>query len=157
MKYLGPLLLLLAALLPNTAFSKVCRKGIPCGNTCIAAWKTCHVGQGTAVSASDSAITGSRDLSSPNVRARQTPSLPTLQAKSPSSRAVFRSKGVGFFVVEFKPEGTLMKCESPYCSSMIVLRPGTPLRFMDDFKLVEFSEDSGATSCEVSSCRVLNN
>jgi hypothetical protein len=27
---------------------KRCTKGIPCGNTCIAANKTCHVGQGTA-------------------------------------------------------------------------------------------------------------
>lgn len=25
-----------------------CDKGKPCGNTCIAAWKECHVGQGTA-------------------------------------------------------------------------------------------------------------
>jgi endonuclease YncB( thermonuclease family) len=29
---------------------KRCVKGVPCGNTCIAASKTCHVGQGTAVS-----------------------------------------------------------------------------------------------------------
>lgn len=27
---------------------KVCTKGKPCGNTCIAAWKTCHVGPGCA-------------------------------------------------------------------------------------------------------------
>lgn len=26
------------------AEAKNCRKGIPCGNTCIAAWKTCHIG-----------------------------------------------------------------------------------------------------------------
>lgn len=31
-------------LLATQAEAKNCRKGISCGNTCIAAWKTCHVG-----------------------------------------------------------------------------------------------------------------
>lgn len=33
---------------PARQCCKVCTKGIPCGNTCIAAWKTCHVGPGCA-------------------------------------------------------------------------------------------------------------
>lgn len=33
---------------PTRQCCKVCTKGIPCGNTCIAAWKTCHKGPGCA-------------------------------------------------------------------------------------------------------------
>ncbi|TJY63274.1 SH3 domain-containing protein [Sinimarinibacterium sp. CAU 1509] len=35
-----------SALLSSGAFAKNCKKGIPCGNTCIAANKTCHIGAG---------------------------------------------------------------------------------------------------------------
>ena len=31
---------------------KYCRRGKACGNTCIARWKTCHVGHGCACDAS---------------------------------------------------------------------------------------------------------
>ena len=41
---------LLAFAQPSEA-EKRCRKGIPCGNTCISATKTCHVGSGDATSA----------------------------------------------------------------------------------------------------------
>lgn len=34
---------------PTQAEAKVCRKGCACGNTCIACWKQCHVGRGSAV------------------------------------------------------------------------------------------------------------
>jgi septal ring factor EnvC (AmiA/AmiB activator) len=33
---------------PARQCCKICTKGIPCGNTCIAAWKTCHKGPGCA-------------------------------------------------------------------------------------------------------------
>lgn len=33
---------------PAKQCCKVCTTGIPCGNTCIAAWKTCHKGPGCA-------------------------------------------------------------------------------------------------------------
>jgi hypothetical protein len=43
----------LAAAMPASLDAQNCRKGIPCGNTCISASKVCHVGQGTARSVSD--------------------------------------------------------------------------------------------------------
>lgn len=38
-------------LAPPAEAQKQCRKGIPCGNTCIAATKTCRVGSGEATPA----------------------------------------------------------------------------------------------------------
>jgi micrococcal nuclease len=43
------LILAIAALFPASADAQRCSKGKPCGNTCIARNKTCHVGQGSAV------------------------------------------------------------------------------------------------------------
>jgi len=42
------LLAALAAAAPGPAVAQNCRKGVPCGNTCIAANRVCRVGQGTA-------------------------------------------------------------------------------------------------------------
>jgi hypothetical protein len=42
---------------PPAEAQKVCRKGIPCGNTCISARKTCHVGSGDATAAEPRAST----------------------------------------------------------------------------------------------------
>ncbi len=42
------LCLLVALVLPGTGLAQNCRKGKPCGNSCIARDKVCHVGQGTA-------------------------------------------------------------------------------------------------------------
>ncbi|MCI5218837.1 MAG: hypothetical protein D3914_06520 [Candidatus Electrothrix sp. LOE2] len=39
-----PLLLILAFSMPTNSYSKICKKGKPCGNTCIAKYKECHVG-----------------------------------------------------------------------------------------------------------------
>lgn len=36
-------LLLIVFALPGEALSKECRTGVPCGNSCIAAWKTCNI------------------------------------------------------------------------------------------------------------------
>lgn len=33
---------------PSTAAAQNCRRGIPCGNSCIAATRVCHIGGGTA-------------------------------------------------------------------------------------------------------------
>lgn len=43
---LAPLPVLLAT--PSSAEAQVCRRGKPCGNTCIARNRTCRVGPGTA-------------------------------------------------------------------------------------------------------------
>jgi micrococcal nuclease len=43
------LILAIAVLAPSSAHAQRCSKGKPCGNTCIARNKTCHVGEGTAV------------------------------------------------------------------------------------------------------------
>lgn len=42
------LLLIAAILIPARVDAQVCTRGIPCGNTCIAANRTCRVGPGTA-------------------------------------------------------------------------------------------------------------
>jgi hypothetical protein len=41
-------LLFVASLAASTAQAQHCKKGIPCGNSCISATKTCHKGAGTA-------------------------------------------------------------------------------------------------------------
>jgi micrococcal nuclease len=43
------LILAIGVLVPSSVHGQRCSKGKPCGNTCIARNKTCHVGQGTAV------------------------------------------------------------------------------------------------------------
>jgi endonuclease YncB( thermonuclease family) len=40
---------LFLAVAPSSAFAQNCRKGKPCGDTCIPHNRTCHVGQGSAV------------------------------------------------------------------------------------------------------------
>ena len=47
---------LVACLGAQTAEAKNCRKGKPCGNACIAAWKTCHVGGGSGYRSSPTAV-----------------------------------------------------------------------------------------------------
>jgi micrococcal nuclease len=47
------LALVVVGLSPASASAQRCSKGKPCGNTCIARNKTCHVGQGSAVWAPD--------------------------------------------------------------------------------------------------------
>ena len=51
---------LLVFVQPSEA-QKRCRKGIPCGNTCISATKTCHVGSGDATSATPLTSTAAPD------------------------------------------------------------------------------------------------
>jgi hypothetical protein len=41
-------LALAAVTVSSASAQKHCKKGIPCGNSCISASKTCHVGQGSA-------------------------------------------------------------------------------------------------------------
>lgn len=43
LRMLAAAVLAVAALTPSASAQKHCRKGIPCGGTCIAATKTCHV------------------------------------------------------------------------------------------------------------------
>lgn len=47
-------LALLVTLTSDAAAQKRCKKGIPCGGTCISASKTCRVGSGSATSAPSS-------------------------------------------------------------------------------------------------------
>jgi len=48
----GLLFMLTVCSIPD-AEAKICRKGIPCGDTCIAATKTCAVGRGSAIHVSE--------------------------------------------------------------------------------------------------------
>ena len=51
---LAPLVAVLIAIGVSDAEAQRCVKGIPCGNTCISASKTCRVGSGTATKAGTS-------------------------------------------------------------------------------------------------------
>lgn len=55
------LLALLIAILPAAAFAqKVCKKGIPCGNTCIEANKVCRIGSSAPTPAASAAPRATR-------------------------------------------------------------------------------------------------
>lgn len=41
---------------PASGCCKICTKGKACGNTCIARWKTCHVGPGCACNARSAGV-----------------------------------------------------------------------------------------------------
>lgn len=60
------LLLAVGVVHPPPAMAQRCVKGIPCGNSCIAANKTCRVGAGTAVKAAGNA--GLSQPTKPNPR-----------------------------------------------------------------------------------------
>jgi|GEM_PF-5341444 len=46
MNFIKYFLLISSLLIGNAAWAKNCVKGIPCGRSCIAAWKTCHIDSG---------------------------------------------------------------------------------------------------------------
>lgn len=66
-----PLLVVLSAIALAISYpasaegQKICRKGKPCGNTCIARNRTCHVGKGTARQASPASSTASHSVAVP--------------------------------------------------------------------------------------------
>lgn len=92
MSHFRSALVLVAALaisFPGEAGAQVCRRGKPCGNSCIAQNKTCRVGQGTARAAPSTPAATARPSTQP-VRdaapAESTPAIPDGAAFVASSR-----------------------------------------------------------------------
>jgi hypothetical protein len=50
-------LVLLTPVFAQSTEAKICRKGIPCGDTCISAQRVCHVGRGSAIHVSETQTT----------------------------------------------------------------------------------------------------
>ena len=63
---LSAVIVALLAFAPPTEAQKRCRKGIPCGNTCIAATKTCHVGSSGATTATPRTATAAPEPQQPD-------------------------------------------------------------------------------------------
>lgn len=133
----------------DLAIAKICRKGTPCGNTCIAKWKTCQVGRGSAIHESALIVQNSdRSYSSAEESITQdTPLSNSTDLKNATYK--FRSYGSGYFIAE-SLSGKILKCTS-YCIGMSTLNRGKKIEFLDNFKIVEF-ETYSPHSCEVTKC-----
>lgn len=86
-KTIALLALLVAAGATDLAGQRRCVRGIPCGNTCIAANKTCRVGSGTATSARP-------PTASSTLRTARTVTVPSgaLYVASPAGRTFFATR-----------------------------------------------------------------
>lgn len=155
---------ILSIVLSSDVFAKICRKGIPCGNSCIAAWKTCHVGQGTAISdyqlrqeAADKSHETDLDSHSerPSGKQPEETDSKTSDKLKKLAKYTFRSGGSGFFLCN-SSEGKTLKCNG-WCSGMAGLNRGIKLEFLDNFSIVEFEGPLGPQACNLTGCTELKN
>lgn len=138
---------------PSDGEAQVCRKGIPCGNSCIAAWKTCRVGRGSAVHVSEVKEGGLREFSDKsNVIERSGDKGPAAESFDKGRTYTLRSFGLTFFLCNTS-DGKILKCNG-YCGGLSEATPGLKLDFFDGFKIVEFkSSDWTPISCDIGGCR----
>lgn len=135
------------------ALAKICRKGIPCGNTCIASSKTCHVGRGSAIHESELLVQNTTNQIS-NTQLSNSKAEPTIKNNSGDTYN-FRSYSNDYFLVE-SSTGNTLKC-TPSCLDLLYLKRNAKIEFLDNKKIVEFEHTLGPRSCTVKSCTELKN
>lgn len=148
-----PILLLLFWTLVVEA--KNCKKGIPCGNSCIAAWKTCHIDSTPYSSAQGGrqqrSLLGSQPEPASSELREVSEDGDVQVEKIKTGKFRFRSTASNYFLCE-SGEGAILKCITHFCVHMVNLDKGAKIDFLDGFKIVEFQTSLGSHSCDVKTC-----
>lgn len=150
------ILVILSLLFGPLAYAKNCRKGIPCGNSCIAAWKTCHMGSSNGPSYYTSGIVRKTADKEEATTFSDSSHEAGLAIKKTGASFKFRSLGEGYFLSN-SSDGKTVKCLISDCIYMSGLKKGARLEFLDNLKIVEFETRLGSHSCNVTSCSQLDN
>lgn len=123
---------------PTQAEAKVCRKGCACGNTCIACWKQCHVGRGSAVNwdgsyGSDNSYYETREARADRAQARRAQTAER-RAEAKRRRRVSRHART---IRKALKVGNIAKAETPTTSSTsssLSMRRSVPLKTVSEMR-----------------------